>query len=355
MKWALLIVLWAGANLLWIGQSRQGLYEDHAYIQTALGQATPPAVWNGHRVIEFLRQPRTPFNYIRATIPARGLVRWSIWRQAQHRLDPIAFRLGTLLVAGVTSLAVGLLAWRLGASAWLAVLVMALHPLTVEAVALIAGRFEIVSTLGVVLACVSMTGAWWVWRWLPLRLTALGASLVFGWMGQETVGAALGLVPLVMLASARTIGTRAVAGLSGIVGVALLVLAAHGTRVEFLSPDLAVNAWTWARLQSAAAVRLLMLVVVPWGQTQDFDYDHLSLLWQRLAVVELVGLGGLAVALWRRHRPIALGLAWVLIATLPRLIVPTPRSYLSEHQFYLALVGCAVAISGLVQTGRDVR
>lgn len=135
----------------------------------------------------------------------------------------------------------------------------------------------------------------------------------------------------------------------------LIVAWRYGTPVEWINvgeaPGVTVTWDRWLLLQAAAAHRLLGLVVVPIGLTVDYDYDALAQ--PQAGVLGLVTLGGLACLAWRvrQRRPrVAFGLAWVLIVIAPRLVIQTPRSYFSEHQLYLALVGVAMVVGSLVRS-----
>ena len=347
--WIVIGVAFVCAQSMWIGRSTQGVYEDHAYVQTALSRTTAPTViepilW------QRLQSPHGWWSAIsdaRQLIPARGLVRWSIWREAHASAHPRLFRTVNAILAAVASLLVGVLAWRLGAPAWAAAGVMALHPLTVEAIAMIAGRFEIVSTIGVLMACLAMTGDWWAR--LYLRLPLLVSGLVLGWMGQETIGTALVLVPLVMLQRrhAPVLAQRA-AWFAFAGGAITMLVAAFYARLPFVAMNVQVDAVEWIRIQAAATTRLLILSVLPFGQTVDYDYDALSVTWQTVAALHIPLALIAAFWAWRKLPVFALGLAWIVCVTIPRLIVATPRSYLNEHQFYLAFVGVALIGASLV-------
>ena len=105
------------------------------------------------------------------------------------------------------------------------------------------------------------------------------------------------------------------------------------------------SALAWASIQAGAAWRVLVLTVLPIGQTVDFDYDALSIWYGRLALVALIALTVGAIRSWHRARAVACGACWIAIVIMPRLIAQTPKSYFNEHQFYLALVGVALMAS----------
>lgn len=105
----------------------------------------------------------------------------------------------------------------------------------------------------------------------------------------------------------------------------------------------------WLLVQASAAHRLLGLMVVPIGQTVDYDYDALPQ--PRAGLTGLSVLSALGATAWRvrrRYPLVTYGLAWVLIVIAPRLVIQTPRSYLSEHQMYAAIPGAMLVLGGAV-------
>lgn len=268
-----------------------------------------------------------------ATVPAglfvpRQFTRWS-WC-AQVGQSPRAFHLVNLTLHGLVLGLVGALAWSLTRSwsgAWAAVLLMACHPLTVEAVAYAAGgRAELIAAVGVLLACLVTVHGWW-------SLAPIGLAL--GLLGKESAIVAVALVPL----AGRWRHGVAVWWAALIVGV----LAVEQSRGWITGPILA----DWIPRQAVALARLVALVVVPVGLTVD---PPVIAAWP-VVLFACVGLGLLACSAWvarRAHPTVALGVAWTLIAATPRLLVPTPLSVFNEHQFYLPLVGVALALAGWV-------
>lgn len=258
------------------------------------------------------------------------------------------------LVAGLAAL----LAWRL-TRAWLAAVVAGLgllvHPVAVETVAYAAGgRGELLAAVGIVGACVAVTWAS-PWRW-PLVVGALGVA----WLAKESAIVGLALVPLTWAVTTWRGSheglTRAWRG--GVAGVllALPVLVPPPADLRRLvNADLyaeEITAVDWAVTQSTAAARLAVVAATGRGMTLDYDYDRIP--WdQRVVCAVGVGVVGLVIgAAWRWRPLVAYGLSWAPISLAPRLMVQTPRSYLNEHQVYLALVGVLQALGAAVALWR---
>lgn len=298
-------------------QTTQGTYEDHSQIADA------------QRARPMMLRPR-------------GLSRWLLWVQVQRiGAVPWQSRLVQLGLVGVLAGLTGLLAHRLGLTSWVAAGVLALHPLMVETVATISGRAELLAAIGVVSACLCVLAGRY----------ALGVlCLAVGVLGKDSAIVGIVLVPLTLLVHQpqrvrwSAIGFR----------IAVLVAGCwwmRGIGTSAISP--LQDAGHWALLQSGAAFRLMTLAVWPHGLTVDYDYDALSRWWFLASAASLAVLTWIAWTLWDRWRLAAFSLAWVLLVCLPRLIVQTPKSYLNEHQFTLAVVGVALGLAALLQAGQE--
>lgn len=257
---------------------------------------------------------------------------WQLNRgQSAQSFHVVNLGLHFLVTAGV-----GALVWRLTgqpAAALAALLVFAVNAVGVESVAYLTGRSELISAAGVVGACLAALSGQWV---------AMVGLVVIGWCGKETASVAVMLIPLCLwYQRGRRWGW--VAALGGVLlGLAMLWL----TRAWWWPGGPSRGAW--ALLQSTAVVRVTLLSVLPFGQTIDYDYARVPVAMQVCAAVFL-----LAGLLWawsqRANRLLLCGVAWVACAVAPRLIVPTPASVFSEHQFYLPLVGMAIILASLVE------
>ena len=253
---------------------------------------------------------------------------------AQHGIS-----LGLHLLTGTL---VGLLGVRLGLSRIAAVAAGSLflvHPLAVETVAYVTSRTDQLAAIGVLTACILATGRWYAWLGIPL---ALG----FGVLAKESAVVGLGLVPLVW--AMRVPGWSAKT-LTALGSLAFLPLGAWhygglSRMVNYLEgPGMTIAWWDWLLVQGTAALRLLTLAILPIGLTVDYDYDRIPLSTRVFACTALMAI---ALTLWRlthTHPLIAFGLAFAILAILPRFIIQTPRSYLTEHHAYLSLAGLVLS------------
>lgn len=231
------------------------------------------------------------------------------------------------------------------------------HPVATEAVAYATGRADVLALIGVLVMCISAASPTWH---RPLNLAGLAVGLLFGLAGKET---ALVGIPLAALCLPRPLTHRRTAGiLAGLVvlfgwGVVIYYGGIHNllmTGAVFNGQVVTVSAVTWARLQMTATARMMALSIDPWlGQTVDYDYPRVDLAWQWLSVYALVMLVAAAVV-WRKHWLLSTGIAWTLLASLPRWILQTPESYYNEHQFYVALPGMIMVLVGLLMLVPDL-
>ena len=269
-------------------------------------------------------------------IAPRALARVSLLVQAQRPIREIrAVNVGLALIVSALVVLIGR---ALGVSGWISGAVMAVHPLTVETIAALSGRFELMAAIGVLSACLFALRGWWI---------VVILSVGFGIMGKESAGMAIALVPLALLA--RRWSWFALSAC--MVGIGVIVAQSYQWQFSLLMAhdhDMVMSSWEWFTLQSTATMRLLALSVIPWHQTLDYDYDALSTSFRLACVAGLAAVSMGALAFWRSNRIAACGLMWALLVSLPRLIVHTPRSYFNEHQWYLALVGVAIAFDALL-------
>ena len=277
----------------------------------------------------------------------RGLaaVSWRLMPITPQHAHAVSLGLHLLTVA-----ALGALVWRLtgsGAVSWGAAAIFALHPLQIEPAAYAAARGELIATLGVLLACLcATTRSWAAWALLP-------ACVALGLGGKESAIVAGGLVPLTlwaqgrlrwwMVAIAAGAGLAVAAGIAQAIGYPLLQLVNVGEE-----PYVRTTAIDWLLLQGTAAYRLIVLSIVPLWLTVDPDVELVPVALQLGALVILAGLVEVA---WRQRtaRPLlTLGIAWMVIGIVPRLIVQTPRSVLNAHQWNLLMVGPSIVGAALI-------
>lgn len=241
----------------------------------------------------------------------------------QHEVFPSAkaFHVVDLSLHLAVSLLVGALAWRLagetaGAVAWMLAL---LHVLAMQGAGYLSNRGDLIAALGVLVAChAALSGLVW--------LAIVG--LIGGLFGKESAITGLALVPLVRRQWQLS------ACMAGIVAMATAYLVWSQT----LNLD-GVSPFSWLLLQGTATTRLIAMVILPVGQTVDYDYANVPMGLQISALLALVWFVVSAIRL-RRERPmIAMAMLWPVVAVVPRFIVGTPRNVLNEGQFYLALMG----------------
>lgn len=288
-----------------------------------------------------------------AALP-RALVRFTWWFQAVFTPTPLAFHAANILLHGLVVALVYRLARRLGLSsvgAWAAAGVFLVHPIQVEAVAYVTGRTDLLAAIGVTAACVLAAGAWWTIGSLAGIVLAVAVAL----LAKESAVAVLVLLPLTAWAcgswAAAPAGRRrAVLTVAAIAApLVLFKLAAVASSHPGESATAQVSSrWSWVLLQATAMVKLLTVVVWPFGQTVDYDHDLVPRAQRVAALALVVALGALVyLLLRRRHRTAGYALAGVLLPLLPRFAIPTPRSYINAHQFYQSMVGVAL-LAGLL-------
>ncbi len=264
----------------------------------------------------------------------RSLTRWT-WC-AQDGQSAFAFHAVNLIL----HLTVGVLLYGLLSalsSSFAAGLVTALwlvHPLNVESVGYLSGRAELIAAIGVLTALLTARANRWY---------LAGVCVAVGVLGKESAIVAFGLVPLVygLPIAWRTVGVMALAMLAVTLGM--------GWIRELWALQSFSTIATWPVFQVAALVRLSALTVFPVGQTVDYDYAQWSTAWRVCCLGAAAGMLGLAWASRHVLPLVCLGIVWVAVASLPRLIIVTPGSVFNEHQFYLPMMGWAIVAAGLIE------
>ena len=267
----------------------------------------------------------------RLGLTGRGLTRASWCWQAS---DPFALRVVNLGLHLTVTALVAALAWSLTrerVAAFLAAAFFGLNAVNVEAVAYLSSRGELLAAIGVLGACLAaLSGRW----------AASGALALFGYLGKESAVVVVLLAPVVLWYQSG----RAWAWVGAGAGIGLAVAIAYLTSRWFLGPVPARGAW--ALVQTSAVARVTLLAVLPFGQTVDYDYLRVPVVLQVWSAVMV--LSGLIWAVLQRRRVLLCGVVWVACACAPRLLVPTPESVFSEHQFYLPLVGVSLILASLL-------
>jgi hypothetical protein len=282
------------------------------------------------------------------TWPSRALTNWSFQLQAELPISfglpvsPLSFHILNVGVHLVNSVLIAIIALpmigRLGSV--FASGMFALHPLMAEAVSYVAVRGDLLMTFcalialwglrsgqrGVVVAGVAMILAGWTKEiGVVVAALMLWTCLIYG-PHPKRIGYAVGVVALLCLVQWPTFS-------------AWMTLPAHAGG----------SSLPWSEFfgtQVGAFFRLLALVVWPVGFTVDHDMATLSLLW-RFVGGWLTFLAVLVmVKTWRQAPVWTWASGWILLAVLPRLVVPQ-YNFLSEHQMYLPMVAMSV-LGGMI-------
>lgn len=268
--------------------------------------------------------------------------------------QPFAYHL-TVVVAHV--LATAILAWfalslfgadavgRAGALA--AAAVFAVHPVHTESVAWIAGRSDVLATMGVLGAVVAHRGGPWSWR----RTAATGLLVLGALSAKETAVTAL---PLLVL---------------GDLLLAPRALSTPGLLRRYAGPAVAVAVYGGLRLTALTGVTAEAPDPMLAERSAGDVLGALAVYGGRLvAPVELnafidsvpstpIALGGTAVALvvvcgslfwawrWGRRLPLYLGL-WVGLTLVPSLAIiwKIPEAPMAERYLYLPSVGWCLCV-----------
>lgn len=287
-------------------------------------------------------------------------------------LDPAGFKLTNVLIHLTNVLLVFWLILRVfrsptlaGERAWkrsdvcvaaLSAGLFAAHPVVVEPVAWVAGREELLMTLGA-LGCIhfhisarrlSQDGC------KPRLALACHVAAAFCCAAACLSNAVAAVIPLLIVAwDLLTLPKprlrRVLCGTWALwaIGVATVVIKSLGSSPELFAPQVA--AFSVERLALVLNVYRLNLKTLVCPTQLTIEYPGLparSLLdWQ-------VVLGGIAVAatcgiLWfvRRQTPILLGLAWFCLALGPTSQIMPHHVHRADRFLYLPLVGLAVAVA----------
>lgn len=297
-------------------------------------------------------------------------------------LEPLGYHLVNVLLHAGVGLALYALGRDLrlsaGGSLASAVLFVA-HPIHTEAVAGIAGRAELLMTLGVIGALLGhLRAAPGTRRWLVLASGAAFAAALLSKEQAVVLPALLVLADLVLRAPVRP-RWRRYAGhlvvLAGYLGLRWSVLggtlAEDPRHVPFLNNPLA-HASPPERVLTAVAVagRYLWLMVWPRDLSADYSYDAIPLATSALApgvaLAALAWAALLALGLLGCRRPlpaVGFGIGCAVLAFLPvsNLVLPI-GTIMGERLFYLPSAGLCLlagagwdAVAGRIAAGRHRR
>jgi tetratricopeptide (TPR) repeat protein len=309
-----------------------------------------------------------------------------------NRTHPPGYHLVNLLAHWGNAVLVYVLALVVLREAWLAFFVatvFGVHPITTEAVTNLAGRADLFAAASALAALSLYAKSTTVpgWRQAPwlLGLSAVTAAGVFSKENAVVIPGLMGLYDITYRVGrdARLRDTRQgrASGLARfglpLVGYGALIppLVAMwsvrsrvfantpSTVVAFVdNPLVGTDFWS-ARLTAITVLgRALGLLVWPVTLSCDYSYDQIPLVrasfgtladWQ--AIVALAGLLGVllvAVAYYRRHKPVFFFLVFVFVAALPTAnLLVTIGSILAERFLYLPSVGVAGCLVVAVHAG----
>ena len=293
-------------------------------------------VYEDARLIPGAQAPAPSLPNTAVALASRPLTLLTWWAQVQQ--GPRLMHLTNIGLHLLVMLLLVLLTQRLGATEgtqWLVAVVFALHPLSAEAVNYAAGRSELLAAAAIVAACLlAITDA----AWLAVPVLALGI------MSKESAVAGLVLLPLTVAAWRRW--TWAPLALTV---VALVVVMALSTYVAGLRSMVPVDGWVLT--QATYALRMVGLLLWPWGQSVDHDLSSVPAYAAQAGAV-LFGIGLYRAWMTRHESPLLLyGLLLMTIALVPRFMVQPQvvGGSLTEHQFYPALPGAVLALVAVVR------
>lgn len=293
----------------------------------------------------------------------RPLTQWT-WSVVGSPLGAHLLSLSLFLV--YTALALRLVS-RLGLAGygwWFVAIVCLLHPLQTESVAYAASRAELLAAICVLGACVLATGAWWRGPTAAGIVFCLSAATFC----KESGIVGVLLVPVVIAVCDRPRPRWLAAWVPAACAGGAILLAVWdygGVRAilnrgsnDFVSTG--VITWApWIGVQAAAAGYWLIASLTLQGFTPDPDIDLIPRVGRWLSVGVLLALAGVAWGARQRHRLLAGGLAWYLLALAPRLIVQTPQGYLNAHQMLVPCLGLLISagygFNLISATAREVR
>ena len=310
----LLLALLVGSVYLWAYTSAFNagfVYEDRYSVQPATAERVDFTV-GGPRSLTFLTFRAQAGDSPRA-----------------HHVVNLALAAGVALLVGIWLRSSGLSA----GAAWIGVALMLWHPMSVEATAYVGGRFELVAAF-LMMAALCLTNL--ALKSGPKALTlplSIAASLAAG-LGKESGLAACLFVPATF--ALRRAWCRFVIAIALMGGAASWLWLARLQEIAVWTQSwpmqgagcpampCALDAAEWLRWQATAAVRMIGMLPVPFGNSVVFDVEIVPIGLQWLSVGWL---GALALtALWMipRSGHAAAGLGMLLAVVVPRLLVPTP-------------------------------
>jgi len=316
---------------------------------------------------------------------------------ATHFLDravggrnPFAYHLQSVLWHVAAALLVLALAGALGArpsTAFAAAALFAVHPVHVEAVANASNREDVLATVFTLATLLFAFRALHTGRWHAFVLAAASFALALGSKESAIVAPALGALALSLVpalrppvAARRRIAALAVAlafvaggwvlfqGSLGFPGLAPFSGGGPLERAQAPRPLVGVLAGAASpspdsprRVHGAVRTRDALSVVpfyalhlvLPWPQSAEYDVAPFQRPWAlALGALALAALAALVARAWRRHAPLALGLAWFGVAILPVAVVPWLLNPIALRYLYLPSVGACFALAWVALEAR---
>ncbi len=208
--------------------------------------------------------------------------------------------------------------------------IFALHPLQTEAVVYLSGRAELLATGFSILASLLYLSGY--------RKTAILPAMLA--ISSKESAAVLFLIIGFYEVRRRKWSLAQASAAFGVLMFAALPF------LRLLRLESADRSWfAHLLLQSGQALRYAAMFFVPIGQTIDHDAETLPLWFCAM------GLVGLAMAIWAaweaRYSVAGFGLAFALLAVLPRFALNIPE-FMAEHHLYLPMVGISLASAAVV-------
>lgn len=250
----------------------------------------------------------------------RPLTRLTLRAQAWLGADVWAYRLVNLVLHLTVAVVLGVLI-----QSWMPAVAWALLPWHVETTVTLAGRGELLVGLGLLACCLAVRAR--RARWALVALAVAFAS-------KESAVVALALVPL--WATTTGLGWPL-----PVIGASLMTVLCLAHRLDARLAYIHVGLWAWAATQATAIWTLALRVFWPPVYMDGRAWPA----W--VSAVALSALGCVTAACVElRHRApmLSLGLAWALLALLPRLLVSTPGSSLHARHLYVPSMGLAFAL-----------